>query len=419
MGKIGLCLAVQYAKKGKKVVGVDINRETIRKINKGEEPFPGEKNLSEFLKEVVEQKLLYATSDYGEALNSSNVIVIATPLLTDESNNPDFEILDNVSKLIGQNIKAGSLVILETTVPIGTTRTRLTKTIENFSHMKAGHDFFVAFSPERVFTGRVFEDLREYPKLVGGIDVDSGERALAFYETVLDFDERKDLHRKNGVWQLESSESAEFAKLAETTYRDVNIALANTFAKHAKELNLDIEEIILASNSQHFSSIHTPGIWVGGHCIPVYPHLYLLTHKDAHLVRTARETNVGQATEVIRCIEESIENLSKAKVGILGLAYRQGVKEAANSGTPVLARLLQEKGATVYVTDPLYSSKELREFGLNELKSNSDVEILILHTAHDSFRYLTRREFPNVRLIIDGRNYLESEKWDGVQIVRF
>ena len=132
-----------------------------------------------------------------------------------------------------------------------------------------------AHSPERVFSGRIFEDLRKYPKLIGGLDDPSSKRVAEFYEAVLDFDDRPDLARGNGVWDLGSVEAAELAKLAETTYRDVNIGLANTFAMYADSIGVDIFAVIEASNSQPFSHIHQPGIAVGGHCIPVYPRFYL------------------------------------------------------------------------------------------------------------------------------------------------
>ena len=138
------------------------------------------------------------------------------------------------------------------------------------------------FSPERVLTGRVFADLRKYPKLVGGIDPESEKRGIEFYESVLDFDERDDLPKPNGVWPMGSAEAAEMAKLAETTYRDVNIGLANQFARFADKNGIDVYAVIEACNSQPYSHIHQPGIAVGGHCIPVYPRLYLHNDPGCH-----------------------------------------------------------------------------------------------------------------------------------------
>ncbi len=184
------------------------------------------------------------------------------------------------------------------------------------SGLRLGDDLFVCHSPERVFSGRIFEDLRKYPKLIGGLDDPSSKRAAEFYEAVLDFDERPDLARGNGVWDLGSVEAAELAKLAETTYRDVNIALANTFAMYADSIGVDVFGVIEASNSQPFSHVHQPGIAVGGHCIPVYPRFYLSGDPSASLVAVARDVNEtmpGYAVSVLSSMLESIAGRSQGR----------------------------------------------------------------------------------------------------------
>lgn len=403
LGKIGLPLAVQYAKKGKRVYGVDINEETVKSVNQGIEPFPGEEKLSEFLKEVVQEGNLSATLSYEVAIGLAEVVVIATPLLIDNLNQPDFTILDSVAESIGLHIRKGSLVILETTVPIGTTRDRLASNIEKHSTFEAGKDFLVAFSPERVFTGRIFEDLKRYPKLVGGISKQSGLRAKEFYEEVLDFDERSDLKRENGVWLMESAEAAEFSKLAETTYRDVNIALANQFAKHASQWNLNITEVIEASNSQPFSHIHTPGIWVGGHCIPVYPNLYMFSDKKAELVKVARETNLSMCQYAIEKLISSVGELAGQRALILGVAYRAGVKEVTNSGVFELVISLQNQGVEVEVFDPLYTNEEVTELGLTPFEFKSNPDLVFIQTSDEAFDRLDENVFKNAKAILDGR----------------
>ncbi|MFD0851846.1 nucleotide sugar dehydrogenase, partial [Actinomadura adrarensis] len=177
--------------------------------------------------------------------------------------------------------------------PVGTTRTRWAPMLEEGSGLAAGTGFHLVFSPERVLTGRIFEDLRRYPKLVGGIDEASARHGVEFYEQVLDFDERTDLPQPNGVWDLGSAEASELAKLAETTYRDVNIGLANQFARYADTVGVDITKVIDACNTQPYSHIHMPGIAVGGHCIPVYPRMYLWNDPTATVVRSAREANAA------------------------------------------------------------------------------------------------------------------------------
>ena len=226
--------------------------------------------------------LLTATTDTAAAVAESDAVVIVVPLFVDAEGVPDFAAMDSATTETARGLKPGTLVSYETTLPVGTTRERFLPALEAGSGLRCGDDFYLVFSPERVFTGRVFADLRRYPKLVGGVDEASAERGVRFYEEVLEFDDRPDLTRPNGVWDMGSAEGAEFAKLAETTYRDVNIGLANQFARFADSRGIDVQAVIDASNSQPFSHIHRPGVAVGGHCIPIYPRFYLWNRPVGH-----------------------------------------------------------------------------------------------------------------------------------------
>ena len=293
MGKIGLPLAVQFAEKGHDVIGVDVQQRVVDEINKGNEPFPGEAYLDEKLKKLVPAGKLAATTDYSKAIPGADAIVLVVPLfVNDETWEPDFGWMEAATKSLAEHLTPGTLISYETTLPVGTTRNRWKPMIEEISGLTEGKDFHLVFSPERVLTGRVFADLRRYPKLVGGLTDEGTAKGIEFYEQVLDFDDRDDLPRVNGVWDMGTAEAAEMAKLAETTYRDVNIGLANQFGKYAAANGIDVYKVIDACNSQPYSHIHRPGIAVGGHCIPVYPRLYLWTDPDATIVRTAREANM-------------------------------------------------------------------------------------------------------------------------------
>jgi nucleotide sugar dehydrogenase len=288
LGKIGLPLAVQFASKGHEVVGVDVNRQVVDLINAGTEPFPGEAHLQEKLSELVPAGKLRATTDYADAVPEADVVVLVVPLFVDAEANPDFGWMDAATAELAKHLTPGTLVSYETTLPVGTTRSRWKPALESASGLVEGRDFHLVFSPERVLTGRVFEPA--VPQLVDGLSDAGAAKAIEFYQAVLDFDERTDLARPNGVWDLGSAEASEMAKLAETTYRDVNIGLANQFARYAATAGIDIYQVIEAANSQPYSHIHTPGIAVGGHCIPVYPRLYLW-NDPAATVGTPPRTN--------------------------------------------------------------------------------------------------------------------------------
>lgn len=412
MGKIGLPLAVQYARKGHQVIGTDINQATVDLINSEQEPFPGEAHLAEYLAEVIQSGNLSASINTAEAVSTSDAVVVVVPLFVDKDANPDFGAMDSVTRDIARGLKAGTLVSYETTLPVGTTRTRLVPMLEEGSGLKVGQDFYVVFSPERVLTGRVFSDLRRYPKLVGGIEQASEIKGIQFYTEVLEFDVRDDLPKPNGVWSLGSAEAAELAKLAETTYRDVNIGLANQFALFAEKNGINFTSVAEACNSQPYSHIHKPGIAVGGHCIPVYPRLYLWNDPEATVVRAAREVNATMPEKIVSRIEKEFGSLEGVQVVILGASYRGGVKETAFSGVFPIVENLKQRGAKVSVHDSLYAEPELLALGFNAYYLGEPLEIAIIQTDHLEYKNLASKDLPGVKLIVDGRNILDPSSFD-------
>jgi len=414
LGKIGLPLAVQFAMKGHHVIGCDVNQKAVDLINAGTEPFPGEAHLDEYLKKTVASGHLVATTDTKTAVAQCEAVVIVVPLFVDNDGVPDFGWMDAATKDIAEGLKPGTLISYETTLPVGTTRTRFAPALEKISGLKAGVDFHLVFSPERVLTGRVFADLRKYPKLVGGIDAASTKAGIDFYKAVLDFDDRPDLTQANGVWDMGSAEASEMAKLAETTYRDVNIGLANQFAIFAETANIDIAKVISASNSQPFSHIHQPGIAVGGHCIPIYPRFYLWNHPEATVVRAAREANATMPAHAVGMLAGALGSLKDKTVAVLGISYRGGVKESAFSGIFPTVTALKAAGANVLVHDPMYTDEEITGYGFTPFSMGSKVEGLILQADHSEYKELTSASFPGVKAVIDGRRTMNPSNFPGV-----
>lgn len=414
LGKIGLPLAVQFAKKGHHVIGCDVNQKTVDLINAGVEPFPGENFLAEYLAEVLASGHLVATTDTTAAVSESDAVVIVVPLFVNNEGIPDFGWMDAATEKIAAGLKPGTLVSYETTLPVGTTRNRFAPALEKGSGLKAGVDFHLVFSPERVLTGRVFADLRKYPKLVGGINDESTVAGIAFYEAVLDFDDRPDLAEKNGVWNLGTSEASEMAKLAETTYRDVNIALANQFAIFAEGANIDIAKVIAASNSQPYSHIHQPGIAVGGHCIPIYPRFYLWNDPEATVVRSAREANAAMPEHAVKLLADNFGDLAGKTVAALGISYRGGVKESAFSGIFGVVTALKARGANVVVNDPMYTDEEITSLGFSPYAIGNAVDAVILQADHKEYKSLTKADFPGVQAVVDGRRTMDRKNFEGV-----
>lgn len=414
LGKIGLPLAVQVAGKGIRVQGVDVSPDVIRLVSRGRAPFPGEPGLGVRLGEAVRSGRLTASINTTKAVASSKVVVIVVPLVTNASGDPDFSAVDAATASVAAGLQPGSLVIYETTLPVHTTRRRLAPALALGSGLRLGDDFSLCHSPERVSSGRIFSDLGRYPKLVGGVDVRSGERAAAFYGSILDFDDRLDLPRPNGVWNLGSPEATELTKLAETTYRDVNIALSNEFASFATATGIDIYQVIEAANSQPFSHLHRPGISVGGHCIPVYPRLYLAGDPRARLPAAARQINDAVPALGVQLLAEMTGGLSDLRVAVLGAAYRSGVKETAFSGVFPIVRELASRGAASVVHDPLYTDAELRGLGLDPYHLGEPTDAAIVHTDHEEYKLLTPADLPGARALVDGRAITDGSLWTAV-----
>ncbi len=411
LGKIGLPLAAKIAMAGHEVVGCDVDPRVVELVNAGREPFPGEAGLADALTELVASGRLRATTDTAEAVSAGCELVVAVPpLVIDEHANPDFWILDAVVADVGRGLQPGTVVSIETTIPVGTTRSRLSPALAEHSGLRAEEDFFCVHSPERVYSGRIFSDLESYPKLIGGLSEAGERRAADLYGSFLGAEIRL----------MGSAEAAELTKLAETTYRDVNIALVNEFARFADRHGIDLGRVIEAANSQPFSHLHQPGVAVGGHCIPVYPRFYLSGDPSAQLPAAARAVNEAMPAYVVDMLAEELDGgLAGARVLILGVSYRGGVKETAFSGAFPLAAELRARGATPVAADPLYDADELRALGFEPWDGEA-VAAAVVQSDHRQFTELSQRDLPGLKVLIDGRGALDPERWraDGVSFRR-
>ena len=364
LGKAGLPLAGVIADASIEVVGVDIDEERCRLVNEGINPIPEEPGLDELIKRHG-GKGLRATPRYEDAAECGAFITIP-PVFIDEDHNPDFRTLEKAFRGIGRILKRGDAVVLETTVPPGTTETLARKWLEEESGLALG-EFHLAHSPERIMTGFSVSRLREFPKVVGGVDEGSGRKAFEIYRDFI-----PNLHL------VSSARAAEFIKVIEGCYRDVNVALANELFKIAEELGVDFYEAREFANHE-YCQIHLPSTGVGGHCIPVYPWFLIKEMEKrnrfghARLLRASREINdemVDYWAEkiVLTCMRVN-KPLSQVRVCVKGITFREGVKELYHSRNLALARLLAEKGLDVYVHDDLYTKDEIERLGLRHLEA--------------------------------------------------
>ncbi len=412
LGKMGLPLATYIARAGHDVVGCDIDARAVDCVNAGMAPFPGEAGLDDAIEAAVAAGRLRATTDTSAAVAEGADLVIAVPpLYVDADARPDWRSVDAVCAAIGSGLQPGTVVSLETTVPVGTTRWKVALALEAASGLRSGTDFDVLFSPERVSTGSAFRDLDTYPKLVGGLEPEGEQRGVALYEQFIEAE----------VWGMGSAEAAELTKLAETTYRDVNIAFANELASYADRLGLDIGQVIEAANSQPYSHIHRPGVAVGGHCIPVYPHFLLAGDPAARLPRVAREVNDAMPAYAVGLLCQALGgSLEGLAVLILGVAYRGGVKETAFSGAAALRDELRARGARPLASDPMYSGDELRAAGYEPWDGEVAIDGAIVQADHSEYLALAPEELGGARVVVDGRGVLDGAELavSGVRVLR-
>jgi nucleotide sugar dehydrogenase len=399
-GKMGLPLAAQFASHGWTVTAVDVVAEVVDAINAGRSHIGAEPGVAEIVAEAHAAGRLRATLDGAAAAADSDVVVLIVPVILDDEQQPDYRLMDAAVDAIAPGVHAGSTIVFETTLPVGTTRNRYAPRLEAASGLRADVDFLVAFSPERLYSGAALRNLATYPKLVGGLGPASTERAAAFYDAVLDAE----------IVAMSSAESAEFSKLADTTYRDVNIALANEFARAAERFGVDVDEVIGAANSQPYSHIHQPGIGVGGHCIPVYPHFLLDGAPDLELVALSRRVNDGQVGLAIKALQRFLGALDGAPVLVLGLTYRHGVKELAYSRALPLIDRLTFHGAGVQAYDPLLDAAETSRCSALPYAwgEPSEARAIITQTADPLWRELDFSRFPKLEVVFDGRNSLRE-----------
>lgn len=403
-GKMGLPLACIFADRGAKVVVCDKNAVIVDAINRGIDPHD-EPEQDTFVRKGHESGRLSASTDTTAAVREADVVVVLVSAMLTPHRDIDWTNLVAASKDVSKSLRRGALVSYETTLPIGGCRGTLVPVLET-GGLKAGTDFRVVFSPERVKSRLVFARLSETPKVVGGMDQASAKAGVEFYARWLGAP----------VINVGSLEAAEMVKLGGMIYRDMNIAIVNELARVAERLGLDLWSIIEAANTDGETFMLRPGIGVGGHCTPVYP--YFLVNGAARLgmpvdlFARGRAINEDQPRRNIERLEEALGNLQEKRVHILGLGFRPQVREDAYSPAVPLKDLLSEAGAVVTLEDPLYDDEALRKRGFLPGQVTLGTHAVVLNTAHPEFlnpNFSTWRDY-GVQAVLDGRAVWNPER---------
>lgn len=400
MGYVGLPLAVEKAKVGFKVLGIDQNLERVEKVNRGENYISDVKD--EELKELVRKGLIEATDNFSR-VPELDIIIIAVPTPLSRNLTPDLQYVERVTREIASYLRRGQLISLESTTYPGTTEELMLPILEN-SGLKVEDDFFLAHSPERVDPGNKRYTTKNINKVVGGVGPLSLKVALAFYSQTI-------LH----VVPVSSTKAAELTKVFENTFRAVNIALVNELALLCDRMGLNVWEVLDAAFTKPFGILpFYPGPGVGGHCIPLDPHYLEWKAKEynfnTHFIALAGEINRRMpefvVEKAIRLLNHNGIPIKGARILVLGVAYKKDIDDYRESPSIDIIRLLLKQEARVSYHDPLVPTFRENDLTMNSLALTettlADHDLVLIATDHSSIDYNWVVRYS--RLVFDTRN---------------
>jgi UDP-N-acetyl-D-glucosamine dehydrogenase len=396
-GYVGVPLAHVFAEAGKGVVLLDVDAGRVAAINRGESYI--EDVPSESLRPLVEAGTLAATTDY-DAMRETDAVLIALPTPLSPNREPDLSIVLAAARKVGERLRAGHLVVLESTTYPGTTREDVLPILAE-SGLEVGKDFHLAFSPERVDPGRTDWTTKTTPKIVGGLTPACTERAVDLYRHALDT-----------VIPISSPEAAELTKLLENIFRSVNIALVNELAQLCDRMHVDVWEVVDAAATKPFGFMSfKPGPGLGGHCLPVDPFYLSWKAREydfyTEFIELAGKINENMPyfclEKITRALNSDEKSVKGSKIHLVGVAYKADVADLRESPALKLMELLREEGADVSYHDPHIA--ELPAHGLSSQSLDGAVDAadcVAIVTAHSGIDYDALAE--RARLVVDFRN---------------
>src|SRR5437773_2277206 len=409
LGYVGLPLAIQFARSGAEVIGLDVDRAKVDQVNRGRSYI---KHIAaKTISEVLKAKRLTASTDFSR-IQKADAVIICVPTPLSKNREPDISFIVETGRKIAPHLQKGVLVVLESTTYPGTTEEDLRGVIEQNSKLKAGVDFHLAFSPEREDPGNPHSVVATIPKIVGGFTPACLKKAMALYSIAI-----------KRLVPVSSCRVAEAAKLLENIFRSVNIALVNELKMVYAAMGIDIWEVIEAAKTKPFGFMpFYPGPGLGGHCIPIDP--FYLTWKareyghNTRFIELAGEINSAMPHwvigKVVDALNERRKPLNGSRVLVLGIAYKKNVDDMRESPAVELMSLLAARGARVEYSDPhvpVFPRMRKYRFELESVPVSSETlsqyDAVLIATNHDAFDYDMIRE--HARLVVDTRGvYRES-----------
>ena len=412
LGYVGLPLAIEFTNAGYNVIGIDIDQNKVNSINSGKNYIKDVKD--DTLRDVVDKKLLTATTNFNEVKNLDAIsICVPTPL--NKEKNPDISYIVSVMEEIKDYIHENMLIVLESTTYPGSTKELILPYISDNKELIPGENIYLCFSPERIDPGNKTYNTSNTPKVIGGITQKCSDVGQKLYSKII-----------REVIVVSSTETAEMVKLLENTFRAINIGLANEVAIMCEKLGVNAWEVIDAAATKPFGFMKfTPGPGLGGHCIPIDP--YYLSWKlktldyDARFIKLAGEINTKMPKHVINLVisglNKSEKSINGSKILIIGVAYKNDIDDCRESPALDIIELLQKEGSSVKYHDPYVDKLEFNEISLksiSNLNSNviRDFDACIILTNHSNVDYSVLAK--NSKLIIDTRNVLQNHEEDNI-----
>ena len=406
-GYVGLPTAALFAEAGFHVVAVDIKPEIVKAVNSGVSPI-NEPGLDEFVSRNVKAGRLRAVSDSAEALTQAKAVIISVQTPIDQNKKPKLSFLMEALEEVGKTMKKGILVVIGSTVPPETMLGKIKPRLESLSGLKADADFYLAYVPERIATGKALKEFVESPRLVGGIGPNSTKIAAELFRTVC-----------KKVIETDAA-TAEVAKLAENTFRDVNIAFANQLALICEQSRIDVIEAIKLANTHPRVNIHTPGPGVGGPCLPKDPYLLINKTKPTNhdIINAARRINDYMPKHTVKLILEALEKTGKnartSRIAVLGTAYKGDVDDSRLSPSKPIVHELIRLGAETTVYDPHCNESFEAKKAKSLHDAIKDADCLAIITDHTEIKNLNLQEVKELMnkkpAIIDGKRIINPHK---------
>jgi UDP-N-acetyl-D-mannosaminuronic acid dehydrogenase len=380
LGYVGLPKAALIANAGFHVTGVDIDPKIVDAVSSGR-ILTNEPKLGEMVTRVTKKGMLKATIDVDSATKDSDIITICVQTPINPNKTPNLSYILGACEKVAHNLKPGKLVMLESTLPPNTTKSLIAPMLEKISGLTCGQHFWLAFSPERVMPGKAIDEFINNPRIIGGFEPQSTKIAAEFLKAFT-----------VGNNLLTDATTAEVAKVAENTFRDVNIAFANQLALICEQVDVDVLEAIKLANTHPRVNIHQPGPGVGGSCLPKDP--YLLLHQTApieyNVIKTARQMNDyiphHVASVIFQLLEDAGKKVENTKIVILGTAYKCDVNDSRFSPSETIIKELAKRAQEIVVYDPVCSETFNAKKGNSLDQAVEGSDCIVVLTDHAVFR---------------------------------